>query len=186
MRKQAYDYDPRETDALLRQADAALEEEPDPNWEDSFASFDDTMVYQNYSNRYGRDVRNYQNNYGQNEPREEFRPPQPQAAPFRAYNADFAADGDRRPVRKHPGNTMADAAAHQARGKAPGKPMRPAPRKRRIGCLIPILLVIALLVAAWFLLIRPPKTDQPIGTRKSDTATILLCGTDVDAPGRIP
>lgn len=61
------------------------------------------------------------------------------------------------------------------------------PRKKRRGCgcgcltvlMVPVLLV-ALAAGAIGLLIQPPRSDVSLGTRKQDTATILLCGTDRD------
>lgn len=175
MKKNNSAYDPRETDDLLRQADAALEPQ-DFDWEDP-EDLEDTMVFQNYSNQYGRNVRNYQNNYGQGGTASA---PQSKAAAFKAYNADITEEKPR-PAKKteqtpYRPSSMADAAAHKTAYQPP-KADKP---KHRIGCLIPIVLVIGLLVGCWFLLIRPPKSDQPIGTRKRDTATILLCGTDAD------
>ena len=63
---------------------------------------------------------------------------------------------------------------------------REAPRKHRrrrgcgCGCLTFLVLLAALAVAAVALFIRPPQSDDSIGARKKDTATILICGTDED------
>lgn len=172
-------YDPRETDDLLRQADAVLEDDLDPTWDEDFDEDEDTMVYQNYSNRYGQDVRNFQNGYGRNAP-----PPQrnapPQKAPFKAYNADFAAQSNQRhtprprPAEQPRQSSMARSYARENRNQ-------PVPKQpRRMGCLVPLLLIVALLLGCWFLLVRPPKSEQSIGKRKFDTTSILLCGTDAD------
>lgn len=48
-----------ELDELLRQVDEVLNQETDPDQEPT--------VYANYSNNYGRDLRNYNNHYGQEE-----------------------------------------------------------------------------------------------------------------------
>lgn len=53
-------------------------------------------------------------------------------------------------------------------------------RGRGCGCLTSLLLFTIVLVAGLMFLIRPPRTDDPIGPRKWDTATILICGTDED------
>lgn len=36
-----------------------------------------------------------------------------------------------------------------------------------------------LLIGGMFLFLKPPKTDQPIGTRKPGASAVLLCGADV-------
>ena len=48
------------------------------------------------------------------------------------------------------------------------------------GCLTWLILLIAALVAAVFLFVRPPQSDDAIGARKRDSASILICGTDKD------
>lgn len=48
------------------------------------------------------------------------------------------------------------------------------------GCLTPLILLILALVVAVTVMFRPPQSEDSIGTRKRDTATILICGTDED------
>lgn len=184
MRKPTYDYDSSDAQELFRKANAAMDADASnwPGWQEPMEDFEDPVVYQNYSNHYGRDVRNYQNNYGQGEIPAQ--PAQPAAPAFQAYNADYAADTSKksgkkvRPQQSRPSN-MAQAAVRQSHGKSAARPERSHGR----GCLIPVvvlLILVALIAAAWFLLVRPPKSDQPIGSRKPDTASILLCGVDYD------
>ncbi len=63
----------------------------------------------------------------------------------------------------------------------------PAPKKRRkkhrllrwmIGLLILALLAVLVGGLASVLLAKMPRTDQPIGPRRANCATILICGTD--------
>ena len=71
----AYHKKPRNEDDdledLLRKADQVLGETPPEEAEEDAppAPWEDLRFYANYSNHYGQDVRNYQNNYGRpNEP----------------------------------------------------------------------------------------------------------------------
>ena len=62
------------------------------------------------------------------------------------------------------------------------KPVRKRRRKKRrgLGCLGTLLMLIAVSVAAVFFLFQPPRSDASIGAKKPDTATVLICGTDKD------
>lgn len=56
-------------------------------------------------------------------------------------------------------------------------------RKRRgcgCGCLTWLMGLVILAAVAMFVFIQPPKAEESIGSRKPDTATILVCGTDAD------
>ena len=84
----AYHKKPRNEDDdledLLRKADQVLGETPPEEAEEDAppAPWEDLRFYANYSNHYGQDVRNYQNNYGRpNEPRPEARR-KPPGLPF--------------------------------------------------------------------------------------------------------
>ena len=82
---------------LLRKADQVLGETPPEEAEEDAppAPWEDLRFYANYSNHYGQDVRNYQNNYGRpNEPRPEAQEEAPGPA-IPAYNVDFQNE-DRR------------------------------------------------------------------------------------------
>lgn len=48
------------------------------------------------------------------------------------------------------------------------------------GCFTTLLFLAAIIAVAVFTLIRPPRTEKPIGDWKLDTSTILICGTDED------
>ncbi len=186
MRKPTYDYDPHDAEQLLQNADAALNGRQDASWVDSEESLDfsdETMVYQNFSNHYGRDVRNYQNNYGRGGI-PEAPVAQPRQSPaFHAYNADYATTKKSAPKNQQAyasQHSMAQSVARHAQSGSEGRGKKSRKRRGPGIFLVILLLLIALALAAWFLLVRPPKSDHPIGTRKSDTASILLCGTDGD------
>ncbi|MBQ7801352.1 MAG: LCP family protein [Oscillospiraceae bacterium] len=53
-------------------------------------------------------------------------------------------------------------------------------RRRKHRFLTRLIAVVLILVVALSIYIQPPKSADSIGARKSDTATILLCGTDAD------
>lgn len=175
---------------LLRKADQVLgENSPEkPEADAPPAPWEDLRFYANYSNRYGQDVRNYQNNYGRpDEPRAEA-PEEPSGPAIPAYNVDFQNE-DRHPPRPQ----SSRRSRQEGYEKEEALPRRPAPdrqpkppkrRKKRRGLklLAGILLVLLLLAGGMYLWIRStmqmPETDQPIGTRKEGAATVLLCGTD--------
>ena len=126
---------------------------------------DDSMLFQNYANNYGADVRNYANGYGAAAaPR-----PDPRPMDSRRYMGEY--DEPQEPVRRR-----------QPPREPQPAPQRPRRRRRGCGCgcLGFLLLLIAVIVLAVTLLFQPPKSSEPIGTRKEDTASILICGTDED------
>lgn len=176
-------------DDLLRQVDDLLSE-PDPV-EDDFdldqyaprdLGEDEPILYQNYSNRYGADVRNYSNNYGgQGAPGQNPQAPQPSIP---AYNADF-----RREERRNERREANRPPEYRDYGRSESEePKKTRPPKRRGGCcgcgcstmLIALALVVVGLFAAVNLLFQAPESEYSIGDRKRDTATVLLCGTDKD------
>lgn len=189
-------------DDLLRQVDDLLEpqqsgepynEEYEGDYDgdydgaydpDAYGCSDDTMVFQNYSNHYGADLNNYANGYGGHQvsqPRQE-RPSIP------AYNADFKnAPREATPQTRRP--TMGQKAAKQRPQPVYDDPIPPVygkPKKqRRRGCgcgcstvLVSLLVLVLVIFGAISLLFRPPKSPDPIGSRKRDTAAVLLCGVD--------
>lgn len=153
---------------------------------DAYGCSDDTMVFQNYSNHYGADLNNYANGYGGrqvSQPRQER-----QSIP--AYNADFKnAPRESAPLTCRP--TMGQKAAKQRPQPVYDDPIPPVygkPKKqRRRGCgcgcstvLMSLLVLVVVIFGAIFLLFRPPKSPDSIGSRKRDTAAVLLCGVDRD------
>lgn len=201
---QPKDFDQDELDLLLRQVDDLLLPPQDPEEEDfdlaQYAPEDleeeQPILFQNYSNHYGADVKNYSNGYGTGVSGPSPATSQPSIP---AYNADF-----RRPPREtsHREPPKAEHSAPQpkwqdAPSRDPGQERHPSkanqaaqPRKsgkkRRRGCCgcgLPVMLgsVVALvlcLVAVFNWVFAMPVSDQSNGLRKSDTATILICGTD--------
>lgn len=153
---------------------------------DAYGCSDDTMVFQNYSNHYGADLNNYANGYGGrqvSQPRQER-----QSIP--AYNADFKnAPRESAPQPRRP--TMGQKAAKQRPQPVYDDPIPPVygkPKKqRRRGCgcgcstvLMSLLVLVVVIFGAISLLFRPPKSPDSIGSRKRDTAAVLLCGVDKD------
>lgn len=153
---------------------------------DAYGCSDDTMVFQNYSNHYGADLNNYANGYGGrqvSQPRQER-----QSIP--AYNADFKnAPRESAPQTRRP--TMGQKAAKQRPQPVYDDPIPPVygkPKKqRRRGCgcgcstvLVSLLVLVVVIFGAIQLLFRPPKSPDSIGSRKRDTAAVLLCGVDKD------
>jgi len=148
---------------LLWRVEQALEDPEDEYIEETDETFgedfdEEPMQFQNYANNYGAAPSAYA-------------PSQPQ---YRepAYCEEEEEDED-----------VYEAPPPVYRDPQP----RTAPKKRRrhrggcgCGCLTSLILMVALIVAGMFLLIRPPKSDDAIGPRKRDTATILICGTDED------
>ena len=184
-------------DELLRQVDDLLAE-PTPEEDedidiDQYAPNDideDPILYQNYSNHYGADLRNYANGYAGTEAA--MPNSQPSTPSIPAYNADFLRQQkeDRR-KNEHRNldseyrdygveeNTM----SRQAVRKAQKQPAPKKPRKKPgcgCGCLTVLIALVVAVVIAVNWLFAPPKSDASIGQRKRDTATILICGTDED------
>lgn len=167
------------------------------------------MFYQNAANGYGSQVRNYQNHYGnpQPEPREpspryDYRQAEDeyieQAYSIPAYNADFHSSRRERSQKPkaEASRPWSRTPRQQSRWEqepqtdlppAPGKHPTKKPRRKRgccgcgcAGLLTALALMLALVVGLGLWLFDRPETDAPIGPRKRDTATILICGTDAD------
>ena len=172
-------------DELMRKADQLLDDDAPgaPDEDVPPAPWEDLHFYANYGNRYGQDVRNYQNNYGHPE---EPRGPGPETEPgpaIPAYNADFQDQGHSRAPRRNQREPYQEDDA--PRRPAPAKPAKPPKRRKKhrgLKLLLGILLVLLALVVGVYLWIRSsiqmPETTQPIGARKEGAATVLLCGTD--------
>lgn len=184
-----------ELDELLNQVDALLLRDAPADQQQEDDDFDleeyapvgdfgeDPVIFQNYSNRYGADIRNFSNGYGTGAHSGEADQPLQPSIP--AYNADF-----RRPARDAvkkepvPENEYLDYGGEEpVQSKSPKK-KTPKPKRRGCcGCGCTTMLagvgVLALvLVLAFNWVFSMPKSDDSIGQRKRDTATILICGTD--------
>lgn len=179
-------YKPGDNDALddlLRQADAVLKDDTGRYFQE--ADPEDPDLFLNYGNNYGQKRRPAPQPYEQ--------PPQGPSIP--AYNADYRGEGRGyaqpapRPgaYRPEPAPYEPEAGYYQPLPRP--EPPQPAPaekpkkkKRKRKHRLLKVLLVLALLLggaALWLsTIIKPPRTDVPIGDRKSGAATILLCGTD--------
>ena len=153
---------------------------------DAYGCSDDTMVFQNYSNHYGADLNNYANGYGGRQ----VSPPRQERQSIPAYNADFKnAPRESAPQTRRP--TMGQKAAKQRPQPVYDDPIPPVygkPKKqRRRGCgcgcstvLVSLLVLVVVIFGAIQLLFRPPKSPDSIGSRKRDSAAVLLCGVDQD------
>lgn len=195
-------------DDLLRQVDDLLEPEQtdagaypgsgygsgdpvyDEDYDDDYTPqgcSDDTMVFQNYSNHYGADLNNYANGYGG----QQIHQPRQERQSIPAYNADFRnAPREAAPQSRRP--SMGQKSAKQRPQPVYDDPIppvygKPKPQKRRRGCgcgcstmLMSLLVLAVVIFGAFQLLFRPPKSPDSIGSRKRDTAAVLLCGVDKD------
>ena len=139
---------------------------------------EDLLVFQNFSNGYGSNVRNYSNNYGDPDGEPVKRAPGRQGS-IPAYNQDFHREKNRRaPTRGEYRDYGAD--------RQPVISARKQKNRRRgcgCGCTTVLLLLAALVAGAMILLgslFEMPMAETGLGERKSDTATVLLCGTDKD------
>lgn len=166
-------------------------------------SDDEPMVYQNYSNRYGADLRNYSNGYGTGV-RQDL-PQRPAQSAIPAYNGDAYRRTSRQEPRREPARQSRSYAEPTRRvqpdrepedeiyrdnGEEYLPPVKQKPKKqkkaKRKGCMgcgcSTMLLFAGLMVLAVVLIFNfvfaPPKSDVSIGARKRDTATVLICGTD--------
>lgn len=117
--------------------------------------------------------RNFANGYG--EPQERRQPqqtPQHREDPGRYYHPTY----DDEPEPEEP--------RQMRQSKAPAKKKSAKKAKKRrgcgCGCLTWLVGIAVIAVVALCLFIQPPKSEESIGSRKSDTATILVCGTDAD------
>ena len=184
-----------QVDALLLQNDPVNEDDFDVDDYAPTDHYDEPVVIQNYSNRYGADLR-------QEEP--------PQAIP--AYNADYRRPDTRQSQRqnfdqtqvirsgqhpnldetrviRYPGelplNVRNTTPADPIPEEPPKKGRKPKKKRGCLGCgcmtLITLVGVLALcVVLAFSWLFTPPESEHSIGDRKRDTATVLICGTDKD------
>ena len=139
---------------------------------------EDLLVFQNFSNGYGSNVRNYSNNYGDPDGEPVKRAPGRQGS-IPAYNQDFHREKNRRaPTRGEYRDYGAD--------RQPVISARKQKNRRRgcgCGCTTVLLLLAALVAGAMILLgslFEMPMAETGLGERKPDTATVLLCGTDKD------
>ena len=188
-------YNAQEFEELSRQIDDLLEDSGEKivTQDDGidlaqFAPADtataDTEVFQNFSNGYGADVRNYSNNYGNPGAPAVNKAPVSQGS-IPAYNQDFHREQSRKEpnhgeYRDYGGDKQPTIAARKSAERVK------KPRKGGCcgcGCATVALLLAALVAGVMIVLgslFEIPTADYGLGPRKDDTATILLCGTDKD------
>ena len=140
---------------------------------------DDIQIYHNFSNGYGRKVRNYSNNYGDPEGEPVKRAPGRQGS-IPAYNQDFHREKTRR------ASNRGEYRDYGADRDPTISRQKEQPRRKGCcgcGCTTVLMLLAALVLGGMILLgalFEMPMADTALGERKSDTATVLLCGTDKD------
>lgn len=177
----------------------ALREEPQMFYQNAANGYGRQV--RNYHNHYG----NPQPEPQEPPPRYDYRQAEDeyieQAYSIPAYNADFHSS--RRERSPKPRAKTAQPREQEQRERQPRERMpseeqdwvpNPAPKRpakkpgRKRGCcgcgcaglLTALALMLALVVGLGLWLFDRPETDVPIGIRKRDTATILICGTDAD------
>ena len=140
---------------------------------------DDMQIYPNFSNGYGKQVRNYSNNYGDPDGEPVKRAPGRQGS-IPAYNQDFHRE------KTHRAPTRSEYRDYGADRQPTISAREHKPRRRGCcgcGCTTVLMLLSALVLGGMILLgslFEMPRADTGLGGRKDDTATILLCGTDKD------
>ena len=140
---------------------------------------DDMQIYPNFSNGYGKKVRNYSNNYGDPDGEPVKRAPGRQGS-IPAYNQDFHRE------KTHRAPTRSEYRDYGADRQPTISAREHKPRRRGCcgcGCTTVLMLLAALVLGGMILLgslFEMPRADTGLGGRKDDTATILLCGTDKD------
>ena len=154
-----------EFDDLLRQADALIGDDG----QDYFHAPGGVDEESAPDGEYVGNIRNFNNNYGYQ--------PEPAAPVIPAYNQDYREYS--RNVRQAP--------VQQPVYREPEPPVRETPKpkkKKKKHRFLKFLLVLAILLGGlgfWLsTLFVKPETDRPIGERKKDAVTILLCGTDME------
>ena len=192
-----YDPNDQELEDLLRQVDALLEEEaPEEDWSDDMdleeyappeVREEEPVLYQNYSNEYGKAVKNYSNGYGGKGIPTQYSGSE---ISIPAYNADFQDHRDSgrkteyRELLREPEPPEEKAPKQPKAPKAPKAPKVPKERKARkkrgcgCGCATVLVALVLAVMAVFSWVFQMPQAESSIGDRKRDTATILICGTD--------
>lgn len=165
-----------ELESVSEEYDEYFSEEEEPFPDEEYSEPEDEPLDENFDDEFDLNsagsqepVQNFANNYGAVPRRSEtYRQerPAPQDVRRRAVVYSEEEEEEEIPV-------------------APRKsPKEPKPKRRRrgcgCGCLTWLIIFVVVIVAAVTLLFRPPRSEESIGTRKMDTATILICGTDED------
>lgn len=104
---------------------------------------------------------------------------------IRAYNADFEkTDAYKAQQRRSGEKRRAPRREEVQEPRRKQQAHRPAPKKKRrhpiLKILLALLLLLVLAVAALWLFAKQPESEQALGTRKPDCASILLAGTDAE------
>ena len=162
-------YDPQESEELFQRIDSLLDDTGVKNsapgdgidlsqYTPANTGTDEGMVFQNFSNQYGRTDGQRPQAYNQDL----------QNQKHRQTNRDEYRDYGR-----EPGSTATRKAARKPRkGKGCG-----------CGCATAVLSLVAMVAVALLVLgnfFRIPQAEESLGQRKENTAAILLCGTDKD------
>ena len=140
---------------------------------------EDIQIYQNFSNGYGKKVRNYSNNYGDPDGEPVKQAPGRQGS-IPAYNQDFHREKTRRAPNRSEYRDYGDDRQPTISAK------KAEPRRKGCcgcGCTTVLMLLVALVIGGMILLgalFEMPMAETGLGERKPDTAAVLLCGTDKD------
>lgn len=176
---------------LLSRADELLEEkenqplsdEFEPEFEESMET-DDTFVYRNAANGYGMQTDQTVRFQPVSAPAPVTKPTQAEKAvsSIRAYNADFRNERASKPAKPAYDETAVLPTAKPTPAPTPAPVVeKPKKEKKKGGCLKKLIVPIALIIALVLIVntvFTYPKTDAPIGDRRSGVSTILLCGAD--------
>lgn len=192
---------PDEPDISQYTPPEALREEPQMFYQNAANGYGSQV--RNYHNHYGAP----QPEPEEPQPRYDYRQAEDeyieQAYAIPAYNADFHSarrERSQKPRAKASQPRTPERRERQPRERAMPEdsvwepdpapaPKRPAKKLRRkrgccgcgcAGLLTTLALMLALVVGLGLWLFDRPETDDPIGPRKRDSATILICGTDAD------
>lgn len=193
------DFVPDEPDISQYTPREALREDPQMFYQNAANGYGSQV--RNYHNHYGApppEPEEPQPRYDYRQAEDEYIE---QAYAIPAYNADFRSarrERIQKPRAKASQPRTPERRERQPRERAMPEdqlwepdpapaPKRPAkkPRRKRgccgcAGLLTTLALMLALVVGLSLWLFDRPETDDPIGPRKRDSATILICGTDAD------
>ena len=191
---------------LLNRADELLEEkENQPLTDDFEPEFEESMetdadfIYRNAANGYGRQADQTIRFQPVQAPQQQVVPqptPAPKPAPvakptqaekavssIRAYNADFRNQRERTAKVTTPAYDETAVIPTPKPTPAPAPVVeKPKKERKKGGCLKKLIIPVALIIALVLIVntvFTHPKTDAPIGERRSGVSSILLCGADI-------
>lgn len=156
-----------ELEELLWRAEEVLKEPAEEPADEDYSDYgypdnssDDPALYRNYANGYNEEPA-YHTAPAQQHYEQRYDRPAASYPPYDEFDEDDFTEPPPIPRKK---------------------PTPPKKRRRGCGCgcFTWLVIFVAAIIAAAFLFIRPPQSDDSIGSRKRDSASILICGTDKD------